>query len=1203
MSDTVYQDEVRGRIVAWRAEKPGARAYLMGLAGAPVTWMTQSMIPASAVQAALTGLDWVARRTLGRRLGEDGEDLRACDKAAERVIRAHAVAAAMEGGAAGVFGLLTLPADLPALIGLSLRTVRQVGVEYGYSSDTAAESRFVFAVLAATGANNEAEKLAALAPGDGAAPGQSIGLEASIIGVRTLARQLAVNLAQRRSFAVVPLIGGVVGATANGWFVRDVGLAAQRLYQERWLRDHGTAETSSTERVSKMNVVTRAGGNALKQLEAFGQSPWLDFIQRSFTANGLQELIDRDGLKGITSNPAIFEKAMGSSGDYDAGFRLLADGGDHDALDIYEALAIEDIQQAADMMRPVYDATGKVDGYVSLEVSPYLALKTDATVAEARRLWKAVGRENLMVKVPGTDNGVAAIRTLISEGININVTLLFAQSAYEAVAEAFVAGLEARAAKGESIAGLSSVASFFVSRIDSAIDKKIDERLAQEPGLMALRGKVAIANAKLAYQHYLGLVAGPRWAVLAEKGALPQRLLWASTGVKDKAYSDVMYVEQLIGRDTVDTIPPATMDAFRDHGRVVETLTQDLVGAQDVMARAETAGLDMRGVTETLVADGVKLFADAADKLLGVVADRRVAMLGDRIAKLELAPGPVADAVKARRTDWRASGKLRDLWAGDPKVWTGADEAKWLGWLRIVDDRMADLPALLAFQDDVESAGFSHVLLLGMGGSSLGPEVLAKTFGKQPGYPELLVLDSTDPGQIAHVAARVDLARTLCIVSSKSGSTLEPNILKAFFFDKMKAAVGDKAGQHFVAVTDPGSKLEAVAKADGFRHVFLGDPTIGGRYSVLSNFGIVPLAAMGVDVRAFLEATALMVRSCAAGTPPDANPGVQLGLLLGEAARAGRDKVTIVAGPGLSDVGAWLEQLLAESTGRQGHGIVPVDEEPLGTPAVYGSDRVFASLVLAADERAGQAADERAGQAAALKALEAAGHPVVRLMLASPMQVGQAFYLLEFATAVAGSVIGIDPFDQPDVEASKIETRKLTDAYARDGSLPVETPFLTEDGVSLFTDEANRAALGSGGLDAVIAAHLKRAHAGDYVALLAYIERDAKHIEALAALRLKIRDRLHVATCVGFGPRFLHSTGQTYKGGPNSGVVLQITAADAADLAVPGEKYSFGTVKAAQARGDFDVLVERKRRALRVHLDDVEAGLARLAKAVDAALV
>ena len=939
-------------------------------------------------------------------------------------------------------------------------------------------------------------------------------------------------------------------------------------------------------------------GNALKQLENFGQSPWLDFIQRSFIHDGsLQTLIDRDGLKGITSNPSIFQKAMGEGTDYDAGFKVLAERGDHDALGIYEALAEEDIQQAADLMRPVYEATGKVDGYVSLEVSPYLALHTDETVAEARRLWKAVGRENLMVKVPGTDKGVAAIRTLIGDGLNINVTLLFGQGAYEAVAEAFIAGLEDRMARGESVANIASVASFFVSRIDAVIDKRIDERVKNgETALSALCGKVAIANAKMAYQTYLGMVASPRWQKLAAAGALPQRLLWASTGVKDKAYSDVLYVEELIGPDTVDTIPPATMDAFREHGHPRASLTEDVEGARAVMAAAEEHKLGLDEVTKQLVADGVELFAAAADKLLGSVAAKRRAMLGDKLSGMQASlPEPLATEVKDTLEDWRKHGKIRDLWAHDASLWSGADEGKWLGWLHVVDDRTADLPALQAFQDEVKAEGFQHVLLLGMGGSSLGPEVLAETFSRQEGFPELLILDSTDPAQIAALHARVDLTRTLCIVSSKSGGTLEPNIFKAYFWDAMQKAVGDKAGRHFVAVTDPGSKMQRVAEADGFRRVFMGDPAIGGRYSVLSNFGMVPAAAMGLDLKAFLHSAALMVRTCDAGTPPDENPGVRLGAILGTAAKAGRDKVTIVASPGIHDMGAWLEQLLAESTGKQGHGIVPVDDEPLGAPGVYGQDRVFAYLRLTG------APD--AAQDAAVAALEQAGQPVVRLSLSSTEQVVQQFFLWEFATAVAGAIIGINAFDQPDVEASKIETKKLTDAYAATGKLPDETPFLISDGIKLFTDPRDQDALRQESLDEVIKAHLDRAGPGDYVALLAYIDRNPAHIEALRKLRTRIRDAKHVATCVGFGPRFLHSTGQTYKGGPNSGVVLQITADDAKDLAVPGEKFSFGTVKAAQARGDFDVLAERGRRALRVHLGaDVDAGLARLARAVDAAL-
>ncbi len=944
--------------------------------------------------------------------------------------------------------------------------------------------------------------------------------------------------------------------------------------------------------------------NPLKALEQFGQSPWLDFIERQFLADGkLQEMIAKDGLKGMTSNPSIFEKAMGHGDHYDAGFKELAAKADIDAQSIYEQLAITDIQHAADLLRPVYDRTNKVDGYVSLEVSPYLALRTDDTIAEARRLWKAVGRDNLMVKVPGTDQGTPAIKTLIGEGMNINVTLLFSQQAYKDVAEAFIAGLENFKSAGGDVSRVASVASFFVSRIDSQIDKQIDERIkvggSDVETLKRLRGKVAIANAKMAYQHYQELTAGERWKPLAAAGAMPQRLLWASTGVKDKAYPDTLYVEQLIGRETVNTMPPATMDAYRDHGHGAEALTVGLDDAKEILGTAKRLGLDLGRVTHDLVEDGVKQFAKAADDLLGAVAAKRNGMLGDTLITVSSKlPEDMGKAVEKSLDDWREAGKVRQLWAHDASLWTGRDEGKWLAWLDIVADRTADLAQLKAFQEEVHQAGFTDVLLLGMGGSSLGPEVLGETFGKRGGYPTLHVLDSTDPQQIAAFEKKVTLATTLVIVSSKSGGTLEPNILKAYFWDAMQKAVGaGKAGEHFVAITDPGSHMQKVAEGDRFRRIFYGDPAIGGRYSVLSNFGMVPAAAMGLDLEQFLHSAALMVRACAAGTPPLQNPGVQLGTVLGIGATHGRDKVTIVASPGIHDVGAWLEQLLAESTGKQGHGIVPVDNEPLADVSHYGTDRVFAYLRL---KDGPDPAQEKA-----VTALEAAGQPVVRVEFANMLQLGQAFFLWEFATAVAGSIIGIDAFDQPDVEASKIVTKKLTSAYNDDGKLPDETPFLTDGAIQLFSDAKNAAELGKAGttLDAVMKAHLARLGAGDYAALIAYINRTPEHIALLQELRTKIRDAKHVATVAEFGPRFLHSTGQAYKGGPNSGVFVQVTAQDAADLAVPGERYTFSVVKAAQARGDFDVLAERGRRALRVHITgDLEAGLKTLASAISNAV-
>jgi transaldolase / glucose-6-phosphate isomerase len=564
-------------------------------------------------------------------------------------------------------------------------------------------------------------------------------------------------------------------------------------------------------------------------------------------------------------------------------------------------------------------------------------------------------------------------------------------------------------------------------------------------------------------------------------------------------------------------------------------------------------------------------------------------------------PDSLASQVKANIDDWRSGDKMGRFWWHDASLWSGTDEASWMGWLDITAEQIAHSDKLAAAVAGIKKENFTHILLLGMGGSSLCPDVLKETFGKIPGFPELHVLDSTDPAQVKAFENKVDLAKTLFIVSSKSGTTLEPNIFKQYFFERVKQTIGtDKVGSRFVAITDPGSKMQQVAEADRFRHIFPGLPSIGGRYSALSNFGVVPGGFMGLDMNHFLGRTQEMVQACGASVPVEQNPGAVLGIILGTAARNGHDKVTILASPGLSALGAWLEQLLAESTGKQGKGIVPVDHELAGAPNVYGNDRVFAYVRLSSDSDAAQEAK--------VAALEQAGHPVVRIVVSDVYDLGQEFFRWEIATAVAGSIIGINPFNQPDVEASKIATRNLTTEYEKTGSLPAESPILEDGGAKLFTDSKNADALAkAAGSDKSLAgylrAHINRAGAGDYFALLAYIQMDGEHEALLQKLRHALRDKKRVATCLEFGPRFLHSTGQAYKGGPNSGVILQITCDDAADLPVPGQKYTFGVVKAAQARGDFQVLAERGRRALRVHLGkDLASGLERLSAAFHQAL-
>src|SRR5580698_669067 len=946
--------------------------------------------------------------------------------------------------------------------------------------------------------------------------------------------------------------------------------------------------------------------NPVKALENHGQSVWLDFLARGFVAKGdLQKLIDRDGVKGVTSNPSIFEKAIGSSDEYDGAIGHALKKGDRPVAELFEQVAVEDIQHAADVLRPVYDQLKGDDGFVSLEVSPYLAMDTKGTIAEAERLWKEVDRRNLMVKVPATPEGLPAIEHLIGEGISINITLLFSQEVYIEVAKAYIAGLEKLVADGGDPTHVASVASFFVSRIDSAVDKQLDEKIArandphEKERLAALKGKVAIANAKLAYQEYKELFSGARWEKLAAKGAKPQRLLWASTGTKNKDYSDVLYVEELIGPNTVNTVPPATLDAFRDHGKPRDSLEENVEEAKHVLAELDKSGISLDAITEELVKDGVKLFADAADKLYGAVAHKRATVLGAAIGaqKLSLSPG-LEKAVEKSTEQWRASARIRKLWHKDKSVWTGDDENKWLGWLDSA--AKANIPDYEDYAQRVKGQSFSDAVVLGMGGSSLGPEVLAQTFPKKSGFPKLHVLDSTDPAQVRAMEKAVDLKKTVFIISSKSGGTTEPNVMKDYFFAQVSKAIGaDKAGHRFIAVTDPGSSLEKVAKKQGFARTFYGDPTIGGRYSVLSPFGLVPAATAGIDVKSLIHHTLAMVRSCGADVPPHENPGAQLGLAMGLAGLDGRDKVTIFSSKKIADFGAWAEQLIAESTGKEGKGLVPIDGETITDASVYGNDRFFIDLRTAGENDA--AHSEK------LDALEHAGHPVVRIVIKSIEHIGQEFFRFEMATAVAGAILGINPFNQPDVEAAKVKTRELTAAFEKTGSLPKEHPVVSTAEADIYTDDRNAAALrkagANGDLGSWLKAHLGRSGADDYVALLAYIERDHAHIDSLQHMRLAVRDKRHVATCAEFGPRFLHSTGQAYKGGPDSGVFLQITADDAKDLAVPGQKASFSVIKSAQARGDFGVLTERGRRALRVHLKgDLEAGLKMLDAEIQKAL-
>jgi transaldolase / glucose-6-phosphate isomerase len=887
--------------------------------------------------------------------------------------------------------------------------------------------------------------------------------------------------------------------------------------------------------------MTQRTQTAMQALLDLGQSVWLDYLRRGMLSSGeLQALID-DGLRGMTSNPTIFEHAIGGSSDYDGELLTLATSPASD-LEAFERIAIEDVRQAADLFQPVYDGTAGADGFVSLEVSASLARDTAGTIAEARRLWAAVDRPNLMIKVPGTKEGWPAVERLLTEGINVNITLLFSLEHYRQVAEAHLRALEARVRAGQPIDRLASVASFFVSRVDTETDRRIE---AKGGALLDLRGKVAIANAQLAYAWFRELLADARWKRLAEAGARPQRLLWASTGTKNPAYSDVLYVDTLIGAETINTMPPATLRLFEDHGTVRTTLSDDTSDARAVMGRLAAGGVDIDDVTRVLEDEGIDKFVKSFDGLIGVIASKRKALAA------QSPPGHsavfrVVDATIAVRLDAMDAAQVpKRIWARDPTVWSddpGRPEIRdRLGWLTVGKAMAQQVKALVGFAEEIRGE-FGRVVLCGMGGSSLAPEVFWRTFGAAPGYPELHVLDSTDPRAVRQVEEGGDLPRTLFIISSKSGTTQESDSLFRYFWER----TGGR-GSQFTAITDPGTPLDRLAGERGFRRTFLNPADIGGRYSALSYFGLVPAALIGIDIETLLHRAHRMAESCAAWVPALENPAAWLGAILGEGALAGRNKATFVLTGGIASFGLWAEQLIAESTGKEGKGILPVADEPLGSPEVYGEDRIFVSMSLAGETDA--ETDSR------LAALEHAGHPVVHLRLDDRYDLGQECFRWEFATAVAGAVLHINPFDQPNVAESKANTKAVL-------------------------------AKGGQASPAAAAADLERFLAGirpgDYLAIMAYLPPTPENDARLAAIRLRLRNRLRVATTLGYGPRFLHSTGQFHKGGPPVGHFLQIVQPSPDDLAIPGEPFGFRELEAAQAAGDLQALRSRGRPVIRI---------------------
>ncbi|MEM9776237.1 MAG: bifunctional transaldolase/phosoglucose isomerase [Chloroflexota bacterium] len=903
----------------------------------------------------------------------------------------------------------------------------------------------------------------------------------------------------------------------------------------------------------------------IHKLSEFGQSIWYDNISRKLLDSGDFEKLLEAGVVGVTSNPSIFEAAIGKTSDYDAAIAAVNSPNLTDEQ-VYEHLAVEDIKRTAEMLESIYRATGKKDGYVSLEVSPNLANDTEGTIEAARRLWNWVDKKNLMIKVPATEAGIPAIRTLIGEGINVNVTLLFSIEAYEAVAMAYIEGLEERHKHGE-LNQVASVASFFVSRVDSLVDSKLEEA-----GNSDLQGKIGIANAKAAYASFQKIFSGERWEKLAEAGAMVQRPLWASTGTKNPSYPDTLYIDTLVGPDTVNTVPPKTLDAFLDHGTAAETLV-DLDAAQAELGALAEAGVDITAVTDQLLEEGVTKFANSFDSLLSSVKQKR-AKLARWGMVLSATLGDLKHDLNIAAAQMTEDNIMQRIWDHDHTVWKEdpTEISNRLGWLHMPEIMQKEVARINHLRDSLKGFGATDVVLLGMGGSSLAPEVFMNVFGGDG--MTLHVLDSTDGNRVLEYENKIELQKTLFIVATKSGGTVETLSFFKYFYNKILEKAGpERAGQHFLAITDPGSKLEKMAKEYGFLDVYLNDSTIGGRYSALSFFGLVPAALVGVDIAKLLDrAEEAAINSMGSNSPAKgSNIGAIVGAIMGEAAKRGKDKVTLISSPALANFGDWVEQLIAESTGKDGVGILPVTGEALGDPEVYGQDRLFAYIRVEGDHT----------HDASVKALLNAGQPVMMLRLRDVYDLGHQFFFWEMATAVAGYRMGIQPFDQPNVESAKIIAREMVSAYLDKGELP--------------SGKTHTASAGS------LIGFMAIAEPGDYISIQAYVHPTSETDDLLNQLRLKLRDKYKLATTVGYGPRFLHSTGQLHKGDAGNGLFIQLVSNGPEDSAIPDEAasetsgMSFNVLKNAQALGDAAALEEANRRMIRFDLgDDVIGGLKKL---------
>lgn len=949
-------------------------------------------------------------------------------------------------------------------------------------------------------------------------------------------------------------------------------------------------------------------------VQKYAHTFWYGALRRDMIRSGeVQRLVETYGVSGFDLNLGELEHAISEGRAYDD---AICEASISDPSQILEQLTVEDARAVADFLRPIYDRSEGASGYVAVDVSPLKAASAEALLREAERLFTTIDRPNVMIKMPGTATNLTAIEEALFAGVNVLITLIFSAQHYASAVECYLRALERRLYAGTPIDTVASAVSFGVGNVDALVDKLLQNNIRSAQGRGDLSrvsanreriGRVALSNARAAYRRFKDVFYGERFAHLYAAGAHVQRLLWCEMQPLNPLYDGALYLDHLAVPDTISLVLEPVLQMVSARGGIPAGREHAMEAVPEALNGLVELGIDLEIIGRQLQGDGVEMLEEAFDEAIDRVGGKRQLLSSGFNRRQRMVLGVYQDAVESELRRLREQKSIVRMWAHDPTLWKDTPEhtniiASRLGWLNLPSSGQIDRERLRALRDESRTQGWQHVVVMGMGGSILAAEVLWGVFGPQPGYPSLIVLNSTDPAMIRRVEQSIDLTRTLFVVASKTGKTLETLALQQYFYERCREALGAQAGAHFIAITDPGSDLEEQAREYGFRHILLNPPDMNGRYAALSYLGLAPAALVGLEAERILDTGAEMQAACGSNVMGSNHPGLRLGVVLAVLARQGRDKLTLFTSPEIAPIGDWIEQLVAASTGKEGQGIVPVIGSTVGLPHDYDDDRLIVHMRLE-----GVPSELESG----VRRLQQAGHPVVTLELRDRYDLGAEFYRWAFATAVAGMVLGIDPFDEPNVAEGKRHTARLLEALQQAGSLPEEPPVLVEDNVALYADAGMKSLLEAlqeqhdyqtTRLSGLLAAFLSLARSGDYVSLLAYVPPYPEYAEALNGIGRRIRHILKRAVTLGFGPRSLHSTGQLHKGGPNTGVFIMFTATDEADLPVPGTAYGFSALKRAEAVGDLEALRARGRRIVRVDLGtDVAAGLEKVTAALEAA--